>query len=189
MASKDISILDSQSADKIRSLQVIISIESVVKELIENSLDSHSKNIDIRFHEYGIEKIEISDDGNGIKSTDIQKIGLRSYTSKMRDETDLSKIDTYGYRGEALSSLIHVSKLSIISRHDSSNLATKITFEKGKQISCSEVARDVGTTVIVTLLFNDIPVRRNELLKNIRSQYSRAEYIIESYGLISTNSQ
>ncbi|KAF1743250.1 hypothetical protein MXB_4215 [Myxobolus squamalis] len=160
MSPDNISVLDSQSSDKIRSLQVIVGIESVVKELIENALDSNSKNINLRFQEYGLERIEVSDDGSGIKDIDVEKIGLRSYTSKMHLDDDLCKIGTYGYRGE---------------------------YNRGCVVSRSEIARERGTTVIVTKLFIDIPVRRTELVKNIRNQYTKAEYTIECYGIISTN--
>lgn len=75
----------------------------------------------------------------------------------------------------------------IISRHGSDDLGMKITFEKGRQVSFMDTAREIGTTIIVSCLFDEIPVRKTEMKKNIRAQYARAEQIIEAYSLITSN--
>ncbi|KII70326.1 Mismatch repair endonuclease PMS2 [Thelohanellus kitauei] len=186
MVLNDISLLDQQVSNRIRSAQVIVGIESAIKELIENSLDSNCRNIDVRFQEYGLESMEVIDDGCGIKKPDFDKLTKRNYTSKLRQD-DLTSVTTYGYRGEALFALSHLSKLTITSRHGSEKFGTKAQFENGQLVNTSSIAREVGTTVIVSRLFENIPVRRHELVKQMRKQFSRAEQTIEAYSLISRN--
>ncbi len=100
-----IKAIDGKSVHQICSGQVILSLATAVKELVENSIDANATNIEIKLKDYGIESIEVLDNGDGIEEKDYEALGLKHYTSKIRDFSDLTMIDTFGFRGEALSSL------------------------------------------------------------------------------------
>lgn len=103
----DIELLNQESADRIRAQQIIVGVESVVKELVENAIDACAKNIEIRFLDQGLERIDVIDDGKGIKRSDIENLAKRSHTSKLCAGS-LEDVRTFGYRGEALFALSHL---------------------------------------------------------------------------------
>ena len=100
---------------QIQSGQVIVDLNSVVKELVENSLDAGATSIEIRFKNHGLDSIEVQDNGNGIGPEDYETIALKHYTSKLSTYEDLTQLDTFGFRGEALSSLCALSDFHILS--------------------------------------------------------------------------
>ncbi len=82
-----------------------MSLATAVKELVENSIDANANNIEIKLKDYGMDTIEVHDNGSGIEEKDYEALGLKHYTSKLREFSDLSMVDTFGFRGEAVSSL------------------------------------------------------------------------------------
>jgi DNA mismatch repair protein PMS2 len=125
---KSIKRIDGITAKSISSGQVITSLSNVVKELIENSIDAKSTHISLKFKDFGKESIECADNGFGVEESDFESIAKRHYTSKLSDFSQLSTIQTFGFRGEALSSLCDLSKVSIHSRHLSQSIGTKLYF-------------------------------------------------------------
>uniref|UniRef100_A0A2D4L9Y3 Histidine kinase/HSP90-like ATPase domain-containing protein n=1 Tax=Micrurus spixii TaxID=129469 RepID=A0A2D4L9Y3_9SAUR len=102
--------LSAETVRLLSSSQVIVSVVSVVKELVENSLDANSTSIDVKLENYGFEKIEVRDNGDGIKAVDVPVMAMKHYTSKISSSEDLESLSTYGFRGEALGSICSISQ-------------------------------------------------------------------------------
>ncbi len=154
-----INILDKKVYNRIAAGEVVERPFSVVKELIENSLDAGAKNISIDIYSGGKDLIQIIDDGSGIEKDDLPKAILPHATSKIANENDLDKIRTLGFRGEALASIASVSKMTIISRTNNSQVGYKISVED-ERVSDVEVApSEVGTFISVENLFYNTPAR------------------------------
>lgn len=183
-----IKAIESRSIHQIQSGQVIVDLYSVVKELVENSLDAGATSIEIRFKNHGLDSIEVQDNGRGIAPEDFETIALKHYTSKLSSYEDLTSLGTFGFRGEALSSLCALSKFHIVTaRQDDGPVGKKLEFEaSGKLHGTSVVAAQRGTTVSVESVFYNLPVRRKELEKNIKREYSKVITHLHAYACIST---
>ncbi|EDV21050.1 uncharacterized protein TRIADDRAFT_30981 [Trichoplax adhaerens] len=171
----------------ISSGQVIHSIQSVIKELIENSLDAGATSIDIKLENFGLDKIEIRDNGCGIPATETAYMGQKHYTSKLRDMQDLSSIMTYGFRGEALSSLCAVSDVSIVTKTQTDNVSTFYELHYDGTIKKSKPSHyGQGTSIIACNLFKSLPVRRQvyKTNKKCKEELKRIEDLIISYAII-----
>jgi DNA mismatch repair protein PMS2 len=182
-----IKAIEGRSVHQIQSGQVIVDLNSVVKELVENSLDAGATSIDIRFKNQGLDSIEVSDNGKGISPDDYETIALKHYTSKLSSYEDLTSLETFGFRGEALSSMCALSKFHIITaRAEDGVVGKRLDFEvSGKLKGTSVVAAQRGTTVVVENLFHSLPVRRKELEKNIKREYGKVTTLLNSYACIS----
>lgn len=130
----------------------------------------------------------MQDNGSGITPENYGTVALKHYTSKLSTYDDLSSLQTFGFRGEALSSLCALSKFHIITAQASDGpKGTKLEFEQsGKLKSTSVVAAKQGTTVVVENLFHNLPVRRKELEKNVKREYSKVLEMLQAYACIST---
>ncbi|XP_065065360.1 mismatch repair endonuclease PMS2-like isoform X1 [Rhopilema esculentum] len=178
--------IDSRSVHQICSGQVILSLATAVKELIENSIDAGATNVEIKLKEFGVESFEVNDNGSGIEEKDFEAIALKHCTSKLREFDDLNSVDTFGFRGEALSSLCALSKVTITTRHKFKNFGSKLEFDyNGKLISVTPCARETGTTVIVSQLFHTLPVRYKEFQRNIKKEFPKLNAVLQAYGIIS----
>ena len=174
--------LDFQTAKRISSGQVITSMPVAVKELIENSLDARATCLSIRFVDYGKELIEVIDNGSGIDESGFEYLGKRNCTSKLQSFEDLDSVETFGFRGEALSSLCNIAKISIHTRHASKSIGTCLVFNTENEIADKKLmARDVGTTVSLSQLFFPLPVRRKELISNARRSFDKTLSLIYQY--------
>ncbi|KAF2456244.1 hypothetical protein BDY21DRAFT_348354 [Lineolata rhizophorae] len=180
--------IEGRSVHQIQSGQVIVDLCSVVKELVENSLDAGATAIDVRFKNHGLEAIEVQDNGAGIAPEDYETIALKHYTSKLKTYDDLSTLSTFGFRGEALSSLCALSDFYITTaRVVDGPRGAKLEFESsGKLKSTSMTASPKGTTVVVERIFKNLPVRRRELEKNIKREYGKVIGILQAYACISS---
>jgi len=129
----------------------------------------------------------VQDNGGGISPADYDTTALKHYTSKLASYDDLSSLQTFGFRGEALSSLCALSKLHIITAQPKDvPKGTKLEFEQsGKLKGTSVVAAKQGTTVVVETLFYNLPVRRKELEKNVKREYSKVLNLLNAYACIS----
>ncbi|KAL2036617.1 hypothetical protein N7G274_010643 [Stereocaulon virgatum] len=186
-----IKALEGRTVHQIQSGQVIVDLCSVVKELVENSLDAQATSIEVRFKNNGLDSIEVQDNGVGISSENYETIALKHYTSKLSSYDDLSSLQTFGFRGEALSSLCALSKFYVITaRADEAPKGTKLDFEtSGKLKGTHVVASQRGTTMAVEDLFMNLPVRRRELEKNIKREYGKVLGILQAYACISTQAR
>ncbi|KAH9852812.1 hypothetical protein C2E23DRAFT_729924 [Lenzites betulinus] len=183
-----IKALDSGSAHKITSGQVVVDLQTAVKELVENSLDAGATNIEVRFKDQGLESFEVIDNGSGISPADYDSIALKHHTSKLSSFTDLETVATFGFRGEALSSLCALAKSVSVTTATAAEApaGTVIEFERtGKAKSRKgKAARQASTTVTVTGLFTPLPVRRKELERNAKREFGKALTLLYAYALV-----
>ena len=179
--------IEAQSVHQIQSGQVIVDLCSVVKELVENALDADANSVEVRLKNYGLDAIEVQDNGTGISKGNYESLALKHYTSKLSTYDDLSELQTFGFRGEALSSLCALSTLSIVTAqaHEAPK-GNRLEFEvSGKLKSTSFIAAQKGTIVIVENLFSKLPVRQKELSKNIKREYGKVLGLLHAYACIS----
>ncbi|XP_054011244.1 mismatch repair endonuclease PMS2 [Hylaeus anthracinus] len=188
--SKKINAINKQTIHQICSGQVVLNLATAIKELVENSLDSGASLIDIKLKDYGKTCISVSDNGSGVLEQDFEGLGLKHHTSKLREFSDLMEVKTFGFRGEALSSLCSLAEVSIITRHCTSEHGFKLEFDHDGILRMKEAyAREIGTTVHVKDLFKCLPVRAKEFEKNVKKEYSRAIHILYSYCLVSVDTK
>ncbi|KAK4697368.1 DNA mismatch repair protein PMS2, partial [Lecanoromycetidae sp. Uapishka_2] len=186
-----IKALEGRTVHQIQSGQVIVDLCSVVKELVENSLDAGATAIEVRFKNNGLDSIEVQDNGVGISSDNYETIALKHYTSKLSSYDDLTSLQTFGFRGEALSSLCALSKFHIITAqaHEAPK-GTRLDFEtSGRMKATQVVASQKGTTVAVEDLFMNLPVRRRELERNIKREYGKVLGVLQAYACICTQAR
>ena len=163
---KEIKLLENNLINKIAAGEVIERPASIVKELVENSIDAFSKNIIIEIKNGGTSFIKIQDDGIGIEKNQIKKAFLRHATSKLEKIDDLDSILTLGFRGEALASIASISMVEMSTKTKNEEIGNKIVIEGGKIISEEEIASLQGTTFIVKNIFFNTPARRKFLKKD-----------------------
>ncbi|CAK9200952.1 unnamed protein product [Sphagnum troendelagicum] len=177
--------IDKAAIHRICSGQVVLDLAAAVKELVENSLDAGATNIEIRLKEYGAVLIEVADNGSGISPDNYQGLTLKYHTSKISEFSDLQSLSSFGFRGEALSSLCALSNVSVTTRTKEEAIGTRLDYDHSGAITSQQsVARAVGTTVAVAKLFAPLPVRHKEFTRNIRREYGRLLSILQAYALI-----
>ncbi|KAF7996640.1 hypothetical protein HCN44_002286 [Aphidius gifuensis] len=158
--------LDKHTSRQLTTTQVITSVFSVVKELVENSLDAEANSIEVNLFDEGTSLIEVKDNGKGITKTDAAFMALPSYTSKLKNFTDFESLRYYGFRGEALNAMCNISTVKIITRTQDDDVARCYTMNYNGHIQKGEMCcRTIGTTVQIHTLFKNIPVRR-QIIKN-----------------------
>ena len=161
-----INVLSFEIANLIAAGEVVERPASVLKELIENSIDSGATEIVAEIKRGGVALIRVSDNGCGMDKEDIPISLKRHATSKIREKDDLNSIATLGFRGEALAAISSVSSLTIISKTKDAESATMLTAEAGNIVDISAVGAADGTTVVVENLFYNVPARRKFLKKD-----------------------
>ena len=166
-----IHLLSDEMASRIAAGEVVERPASVIKELIENSLDAGATEISVWIERSGTALIRVTDNGEGMAAEDLSLAVERHSTSKIKDEADLFSIATLGFRGEALPSIGSVSKMEIISRPQSSDVAQRVNVHGGSKGAPSATAASVGTTVQVRELFFNTPARR-KFLKTAATELS-----------------
>ncbi|VAI57965.1 unnamed protein product [Triticum turgidum subsp. durum] len=170
---------------RICSGQVIFDLSSAVKELVENSLDAGATTVEVGLKAYGEEWFKVADNGSGISPGNFQALALKHHTSKISDFSDLNSVATFGFRGEALSSLCALGKLTVETRTKDESVGTHLEFEhSGVVISERKIARQVGTTVTIEKLFSTLPVRGKEFSRNIKKEYGKVVSLLHAYALI-----
>ncbi len=174
---KRINILNEDTANKIAAGEVVERPSSVVKELVENSIDANSKNITIEIEEGGISLIRIIDDGEGIYKDDIAKAFLPHATSKIKGSEDIYNIHTLGFRGEALPSIASVAKVNLKSKQENEEFGYEIFIEGGKTSEVMECGVNKGTLLEVRELFYNVPARK-KFLKSVSKEGSLISDII-----------
>ena len=159
MSEPRIRLLDDTSINKIAAGEVIDRPSSVVKELVENSLDAGASRIEVEIEAGGVGKIRVTDDGCGMSEQDVRLAVLRHATSKIRSSDDLFTVESMGFRGEALPSIASVAKFSLISRQPGSPFGTRLEISGGQLQDVVECGAEVGTVVLVSDLFFNTPPR------------------------------
>ncbi|OCA89275.1 DNA mismatch repair protein MutL [Bacillus sp. FJAT-27225] len=173
--------LDEALSNKIAAGEVVERPASVVKELVENALDAGSTIIEIDVEEAGLAKIRITDNGEGIEESDVLKAFYRHATSKIRDENDLFRIRTLGFRGEALPSIASVSRLELATSTGDAP-GTKIVLEGGKVVTVEKYSSRKGTDILVTDLFFNTPARL-KYVKTIHTELGNITDLVNRLAL------
>uniref|UniRef100_UPI003AAE3F6B mismatch repair endonuclease PMS2 n=1 Tax=Centroberyx gerrardi TaxID=166262 RepID=UPI003AAE3F6B len=182
-----IKAIDRHSVHQICSGQVVLTLATAVKELVENSIDAGATNVDVKLKDSGAELVEVSDNGKGVDEANFEGLTLKHHTSKLKDFSDLIHVETFGFRGEALSSLCALSDLSVVTCHESAQVGTKLVFDhNGHLVQRSPHPRQQGTTVSLQQLFSTLPVRHKEFQRNIKKEYTKMIHVLQSYCIIST---
>ena len=177
-----INVLDKHVAELIAAGEVVERPASVIKELIENSIDAGAKNITVEIKNGGTTFMRVADDGCGIWKDDIKVAFLRHATSKVKLESDLDCISTLGFRGEALASICAVSRLQLITRNKNEDIGTCYEINGGEEVSFNDAGCPVGTTFVIRDLFYNIPARAKFLKKDI-SEGNAVSNIIDKTAL------
>lgn len=162
-----INVLDKHIAELIAAGEVVERPSSVIKELVENSIDAGAKNITVEIKNGGTTFMRVADDGCGIYRDDIKKAFLRHATSKVKTANDLDMISTLGFRGEALAYISAVSRLQVITKNENEEIGSCYEIEGGDEISLEEAGCPTGTTFVIRDLFYNIPARSKFLKKDV----------------------
>nr|CAD7573416.1 unnamed protein product [Timema californicum] len=179
--------LEENTSSLITSSQIITSVSSVVKELVENALDAGSNNIEVKLEDNGLSRIEVKDDGSGISKLDVHHMCLSSYTSKIRDFSDLEHLECYGFRGEALNALCRVAEVTVTTKTDEDDYAMAYTMNKNGHVAFMKPSHlGKGTIVTANHLFLNIPVRRKQLHipRRASEELRKVEVVVKSLAVI-----
>lgn len=160
-----INVLDSSVYNKIAAGEVVERPASIVKELVENSIDAGANKIEIVIEDGGLKSISVLDNGCGIEKDCVETAFLNHATSKISNEKDLEKIFTLGFRGEALSSIAAVSKVEVLTKTTEDEFGTKLVIEGGKVVSNVDFGAAKGTCIKIEDLFFNTPARKKFLKK------------------------
>lgn len=182
----NINVLSHQEAMKIAAGEVIERPAHIVKELLENSIDAESTAITIHLSQAGKSEIIITDNGTGMTPANLRKCFLQHATSKINSVNDLETINTFGFRGEALASVTAVSSVAMTTRDESHDTATKIVLNHGTIKSEETTAHQVGTTIKITNLFDEIPARK-KFLKTNETELNAIVTIFQSVVLLQSH--
>lgn len=177
-----INVLDPVTSNKIAAGEVVERPFSVVKELIENSIDANAKNIIIEIEDGGQKRIKITDDGTGIHPDDLEKAFFPHATSKISVIDDIFKIKTMGFRGEALASIAAVTRLNMKSRINTSDFGKEISISGGRTDFIKEAGCNVGTSIEVSDIFYNVPARQ-KFLKSSQREASLITDIVERLAI------
>ena len=166
-------LLDELTINKIAAGEVIERPASVVKELVENSIDAGATNITVEIQNGGISKIRIIDNGSGMSKDDLEFAFERHATSKIRKADDLENVKSMGFRGEALASIAAIAHVELVTKTENDEIGHKIIVEGGKILEIEDAASKQGTTITVSNLFFNTPVR----YKFLKKDFTEAGYI------------
>ncbi|GAK39541.1 DNA mismatch repair endonuclease MutL [Paenibacillus urinalis] len=177
-----IHVLDEHIANQIAAGEVVERPASVVKELVENSIDAGSTRIDVSIHEGGLQSIRITDNGGGIDAEDMETAFYRHATSKIANGRELFEITSLGFRGEALPSIAAVSKVRLISATESDGRGREIVIEGGKLIKHDDITASRGTDFLVEELFYNTPARL-KYMKTIQTELGHISDVLYRMAL------
>ena len=169
----NIVLLDELTINKIAAGEVIERPASVIKEMVENSIDAGADKITVEIRNGGISYIKITDNGSGIAKDDLEIAFERHATSKIRNASDLDTVTSMGFRGEALASIAAIANVELVSKTKEQDVGYKIVVEAGNVLEKEEVGCQVGTSITVNNLFFNTPVR----YKFLKKDYTETGYI------------
>lgn len=177
-----IRLLPEALASQVAAGEVVERPASVVKELVENSIDAGATNIEVRVQRGGIALIRVTDDGCGMNRDDALMCLERNATSKIRTKEDLAAIHTLGFRGEAIPSIASVSKFRLATRERDSLTGTEIVVNGGKVVSVADCGEAPGTQIEVRSLFFNLPARR-KFLRTENTEWSHLEQVVKTQAI------
>lgn len=181
-----IKLLDEQTISKIAAGEIIENSASIVKELVENSIDAGADDILIELRGESTNYIKVSDNGSGFSEDDLELAFLRHSTSKIQVIEDLEKIRTLGFRGEALASISNISKIKLMTKREEDLAGNSLIIENGKIIKKNKVGMPKGTTFIINDVFYNTPVRKKFLRKD-STEISNIIDIVQKIALSNNN--
>jgi DNA mismatch repair protein MutL len=176
MQASRVAVLPPELASQIAAGEVVERPSSAVKELIENALDAEATRVDVEIEGGGITRLSIADDGYGMNETEARLSLERHATSKLRAFADLTRVATFGFRGEALPTIASVSRFSLRTRERGSDVGTRVLIDGGKLVIAEPVGMPSGTQVEVSDLFYNVPARR----KFLRSTGTESGHVTEA---------
>lgn len=171
-------VLDEFTSNQIAAGEVVERPASVVKEMIENSMDAGATSITVEIENGGISFLRVTDNGSGIEKDDMELAFERHATSKIRSADDLNTINSFGFRGEALASVASVAEVEMVSRQDNQDVGNKLVVRGGNVIDKMEIGCNKGTIMTVRDLFYNTPVR----YKFLKKDYTEAGYVEDVVG-------
>ncbi len=177
-----IEILKASVISKISAGEVVERPASVVKELLENSLDAGARSVEIDILDSGLGQIKVADDGSGISASEVELVFARHATSKLNSEADLENIKTLGFRGEALASIAAVSRVELVTRFSSEDTGVRLSLVDGKLKNRVSVGVPPGTIIQVDNLFYNVPPRL-KFLKSGSTERSLIKRIVSRYAM------
>lgn len=180
-----INILDKDTIDKIAAGEVVERPASIVKELLENSIDAGSSSVTVEIKNGGIDLIRITDNGCGIPSREVKKAFLRHATSKIVSDKDLISIKSLGFRGEALSSIAAVSRCEMITKTRDELTGVRYYIEGGREVEYEEIGAPDGTSIIIRDIFYNTPARR-KFLKTASTEGAHISELVEKLAMANT---
>ncbi|XP_075527907.1 PMS1 protein homolog 1-like isoform X1 [Dermacentor variabilis] len=183
---KSIQKLDSRTARLLHSSQSVASVSSIVKEIVENSLDAGATNVVVKLVDYGLDRIEVIDNGYGVGEDDLPLVVLPGYTSKIRSSEDLLSLATYGFRGQALAAVAAVSRVTIASGPQDSEQGLALCFDsQGNIVSQKVLPWNGGTRVTIEDIFKNIPVRRKHMdtVKAKSAQLKKVQHFLHAMAI------
>lgn len=169
----NIVLLDEHTINKIAAGEVVDRPASIVKELVENSIDAKATKITVEIRNGGVSQIKITDNGTGFRSDDVELAFERHATSKIRQEADLQKVKSMGFRGEALASIAAISKVCLITKNIDEDIGMKAVVEAGNVMSVEPSAALQGTMIEIRDVFYNVPAR----FKFLKKDHTEASYI------------
>ena len=169
-------------ANQIAAGEVVERPASLVKELIENSLDAGASRIEVETQQGGVKRVLVRDDGGGIHADDLRLAISRHATSKITSADDLAGVGSLGFRGEALASVSSVARLTLVSRPADAKQAFALEIDGGRELAFEPRAHPAGTSVEVVDLFYNTPARR-KFLKAERTEQNHIEKVVRSQSL------
>ena len=177
-----IRLLAPEVSSRIAAGEVVERPASVVKELVENSLDARATEISIEVRGGGVEYIRVADNGAGIAGDEVELALQRFATSKLAASPELDTLSTLGFRGEALPSIAAVSRVSLVSRAAGEESGTSVEVADGRTVGAQPVGAAPGTVVTVSQLFKSFPARR-KFLRTTATEASRIQALVTRYAL------
>uniref|UniRef100_A0A8D9AZR1 PMS1 protein homolog 1 n=1 Tax=Cacopsylla melanoneura TaxID=428564 RepID=A0A8D9AZR1_9HEMI len=186
-----INILPQATIRRITTSQIITSVSTAVKELMENAIDANATSIHINLIKQGLDLIEVKDDGCGIPSQDVPLICQAATTSKISNISDLDSLSSYGFRGEALNALCQIGEVSVTTKTSSEQVASLYKFNSKGEVTGTQPSHfPNGTTISVRNLFHNLPVRKQflssknrmseELKKNVSLASDPTQHSLQS---------
>lgn len=173
-----INILSESIVNQIAAGEVVERPASVVKELIENSIDAGATEIRVYIQEFGTGKIQVIDNGSGIEKNDLERVFLKHATSKITNSEDLNSIHSFGFRGEALASISSVSRVILQTKHKTDDIGSEVIYENGKIAEIRPSAISSGTDIQILDLFSNVPARK----KFLKSQNTENKAILDIFN-------
>ena len=177
-----INVLDKHVAELIAAGEVVERPSSVIKELVENSIDSGASSVTVEIQNGGITMMRVTDNGSGIMRDDIRNAFLRHATSKVKVQTDLDAISTLGFRGEALASIAAVARVELLTKSPDEEIGTHYNIEGCDEVLLEDAGCPNGTTFVIRDLFYNVPARMKFLKKNV-SEGNAVAAVIEKIAL------